>query len=101
MAYFAVTRERGPSWDGSRSLREQERWDEHAEFMERLVDDGFVLHGGPVGDGARTLLIIQAESADAIEARLASDVWTAMDMLRIASIEPWEIILGVPGKVES
>jgi uncharacterized protein YciI len=98
VAYFAVTRERGPQWDGSRSLREQERWDEHAEFMERLVDDGFIIHGGPLGDGSRTLLMVEAESAAAIEARFADDIWTSVDMLRIASIEPWEILLGVPGE---
>jgi hypothetical protein len=94
--YFAVTRERGPSWDGSRSLREQERWDEHAEFMERLVEDGFIVHGGPLGNGNLTLHMVEAESADEIEVRLAEDVWTALDLLRLASIEPWEILLGAP-----
>jgi hypothetical protein len=27
-------------------MREQEGWDEHARFMDALVDDGFVLLGG-------------------------------------------------------
>jgi uncharacterized protein YciI len=96
VSYFAVTRERGPNWDGSRSLREQERWDEHAEFMDGLVDDGFIIHGGPVGDGTRTLLMIEAEDAQAIETRFAEDIWTSMDMLRIVSVEPWNVLLGVP-----
>jgi hypothetical protein len=96
MPYFAVTRERGPSWDGSRSLREQDRWDEHAEFMERLADEGFIVHGGPLGDGVRTLHMVRGESADEIEARLADDIWTELDLLRTASVEPWEILLGVP-----
>jgi hypothetical protein len=96
MPYFAVTRERGPNWNGSRSLREQERWDEHAEFMERLIDEGFVLHGGPLGDGRLTLHMVRAENADEIEARLADDVWTGMDLLRTASIESWQILLGAP-----
>jgi hypothetical protein len=30
MAYFVVTEERGPSWDGSRERREQDDWDAHA-----------------------------------------------------------------------
>jgi uncharacterized protein YciI len=94
--YFAVTRERGPNWDGSRSLREQECWDEHAEFMEHLADEGFIVHGGPLGDGRLTLHMVAAESADEIETRLADDVWSTMDLLRTASIEPWEILLGVP-----
>ena len=34
--YFAVTRERGEAWDGSRSMTEQENWAEHAAFMNAL-----------------------------------------------------------------
>jgi uncharacterized protein YciI len=94
--YFAVTRERGPNWNGSRSLREQERWDEHAEFMDRLADEGFIVHGGPLGDGTRTLHMVRAANVDEIEARFADDIWTGTDLLRTASIEPWEILLGVP-----
>jgi uncharacterized protein YciI len=75
-------------------MREQERWDEHAAFMERLVDDGFILLGGPLGDGAQTLLIVAAEDEEEIEARLADDVWTATGLLQIAAIKPWEILLG-------
>jgi len=50
MTYLAVTRERGPAWDAARPLAEQERWDQHAAFMNGLVDDGFVVFGGPLGD---------------------------------------------------
>ena len=94
--HFAVKRERGPAWDDSRSLREQEQWPEHADFMEALVDDGFILLGGPVGDGVRTLLIVDAASKEAIDERLAADPWTPTGLLRIASVEPWEILLGEP-----
>jgi uncharacterized protein YciI len=92
--YFAVTRERGEAWDGSRSMSEQEQWAEHAAFMNALVDDGFVVLGGPVGDGARILLIVEAENEQAIHARLAADPWAPMGLLRIATIERWEILLG-------
>jgi uncharacterized protein YciI len=93
MARYAVTRERGGSWDTSLSLREQERWEEHAAFMEALVDDGFIILGGPLGDGRKTLLIVDAESEQEIVARLADDPWVPMELLRITSIEPWEILL--------
>jgi uncharacterized protein YciI len=94
VAYYAVTRERGRSWVASLAMREQERWDEHAAFMDALVEDGFIILGGPLGDGRMTLLIVEAESEHDVEARLADDPWTAMDVLRIAKIEPWEILLG-------
>ena len=94
--YYAVTRERGASWDGSLDLREQDRWDEHAAYMDALADDGFVVLGGPLGDGSTFLLIIDAESEQEIETRLADDPWTPMDLLRIARIDRWEILLGEP-----
>jgi hypothetical protein len=93
MAYFVVTREPGPSWDRSRPMREQDGWDAHARFMDALVEDGFVVLGGPVGDGMRFLLIIDDEDEASIEARLAEDPWAPIGRLRTANIDPWEILL--------
>jgi hypothetical protein len=45
---FAVTRTRGSRWNYARTLEEQEAWESHAAFMNDLVDDGFVLLGGPL-----------------------------------------------------
>jgi uncharacterized protein YciI len=91
--YYAVTRERGESWDASLPMRQQEKWDEHAEFMDALVDDGFIVLGGPLDDGEKFLLIFDAESEQEIDARLAEDPWTPMGLLRIAKVERWEILL--------
>jgi len=66
----------------------------HAAFMNALAEDGFVVLGGPLGDGARILLIIDADSEGAIQTRLAADPWTPMGLLRIAKVERWEILLG-------
>jgi uncharacterized protein YciI len=111
MGYFLVTEECGPAWDASRPRREQDDWDAHAAFMDALVEDGFVVLGGPVGDGARVLLVIEAEGragdrawprvgeaidarvGEAVEARLAEDPWIRTGILRVATIEPWEILL--------
>jgi hypothetical protein len=88
----AVIVEHGPAWDDSRSLREQDGWDEHAAFMDALVDEGFIVLGGPIGDWSRVLHAVVAEDAAAIEARLAADPWSG-SRLRIVSIEPWTVLL--------
>jgi uncharacterized protein YciI len=93
MGYFVVTEERGPSWDQSRARREQDQWDAHADFMDALVEDGFVVLGGPVGDGVRVLLVTEAEGGREVEARLAEDPWMTMGILRVGKIEPWEVLL--------
>jgi uncharacterized protein YciI len=98
MKYFAVTRQRGPAWDASLSMREQSLWREHAAFMDSLTDEGTVILGGPLGDGEkRFLLIFKSDSEKTIESRLAADPWTQMGLLRIAKIEPWEILLKKTG----
>jgi uncharacterized protein YciI len=93
MANFAVRLVHGPGWDPSRQIRDQDGWDEHATFMDGLVDDGFVILGGPVGDGEQTLHVVQAADENDIKARLAGDPWASAGLLRIGTIERWALWL--------
>jgi hypothetical protein len=93
MANFAVRLAHGPGWDPSRQIREQDGWDEHAAFMDGLVDDGFIILGGPVGDGAETLHVVEAADENNIRLRLARDPWAGADLLRVGRIEPWALWL--------
>jgi uncharacterized protein YciI len=94
MTYFVVVREPGPAWDGSRPMREQDDWDGHAAFMDGLAEEGFIVLGGPLGDGeSRFMHVVDAPSAEEAERRFAEDPWTPIDRLRIASVEPWEVLL--------
>ena len=72
-------------------MRQQVGWDEHARFMDGLVDDGFVLMAGPLEGDRETLWIVDAESEDVIRARMAEDPWASKGMLsRPASrAGPW------------
>ena len=92
-AAFVVTEVSGPSWDASRARREQDGWDEHAAFMDALVADGFVVLGGPIGDGERVMVVVEAEDEDEVRRRFAADPWLPAGVLEIASIEPWTIWL--------
>ncbi len=98
---FVVIRAAGEAWDYSRSLREQDLWTEHAEFMDALADEGVVVLGGPLGDGRtrphRALQVMDLSGEPEIHTRLAADPWTPADMLRTASIDRWEILLTAPG----
>ena len=93
MPYFAVTMEKGPNWDHSRGRREQDAWDDHAAFMDGLVASGFLIIGGPIGDGERTMHAIEAADEQEIRARFAEDPWVPTGMLVIGKIEPWQLWL--------
>jgi hypothetical protein len=61
--------------------------------MDGLVNDGSIVLGGPLDDGARTLLIVAA--LDETEARryLAPDPWNKLDMLHVGKVQRWTIWL--------
>ena len=90
--FFVVQRRSGPRWDPTRRLEEQDGWEEHAAFMDALVEAGFVVLGGPLADGSRVVLAIEAESEAAVRARLGGDPWHESH-LAIDSVEPWTIRL--------
>ena len=43
---FAVINTRGPNWDDSKPMEGKVDWRAHADFMNGLAADGFVLLGG-------------------------------------------------------
>lgn len=90
--FLLVLSQSGPEWRPGRPLEEQSGWDAHADFMDALVDAGFIVLGGPVGSGNRVAHAVEAASEAEIRATLAEDPWSESH-LRIESIEPWTIRL--------
>jgi uncharacterized protein YciI len=93
MAYFFCTLVHGNGWDDARAIRDQDGWDEHAAFMDRLVEDGLIIVGGPVGPGHFTAHLIEAEDEARVRSRLAEDPWAKDGHLLIGSLEPWALWL--------
>jgi uncharacterized protein YciI len=90
--FHVVLHRSGPEWDPSRPLEAQSGWTEHAAFMDRLVDEGFLVLGGPLFDEHRVVHAIEAESEEEVRATLARDPWSGTHLL-VAAIEPWTIRL--------
>ena len=96
---FVVIRRRGPAWNTSTSLEDQNDWNAHASFMDALEEKGFVLLGGPLEGTSDALLVVRANSSEEIVSRLSVDPWTATDILYTAQISPWTLRLGsLPSK---
>jgi uncharacterized protein YciI len=94
---FVVTSSRGPRWKDDLPMEEQDHWRQHADFMNGLVADRFVLLGGPLVGTPEVLLIVQAKDEAEVEARLARDVWRANGLLHTHQIRPWWLRLGTLG----
>jgi uncharacterized protein YciI len=90
--FHVVLRQSGPEWLPGRPLEEQSGWEEHAAYMDGLVDDGFIVLGGPVSDDGRVVHAVEAESEAAVRATWARDPWSETHLV-VESIEPWTIRL--------
>ena len=92
MMFLVVLRRSGPEYDHSKPLEEQPGWLEHAAFMDGLVEDGFIVLGGVLGDEVRTAHAVEAASEEAIRETLARDPWSGSHLV-VDSIDPWTIRL--------
>jgi uncharacterized protein YciI len=90
---FVVTSSAGPNRDLSKGTREQPLWDEHAAFIDKLVDDGFILMGGPLVDEGGSLLIFNAEDENEVREKLKNDPWSEHGILKLESVKRWQIFI--------
>jgi uncharacterized protein YciI len=73
-------------------MEEQSGWPAHASFMDGLVEEGFIVLGGPLGDEHRVVHVVEAGSEDDVRATLARDPWSETHLVVVA-IDPWTIRL--------
>ena len=61
--------------------------------MDSLLEEGFIVLGGPLAGEREVLHAVHAPSEEVVRERLAQDSWHRNGMLTIKSIEPWTILL--------
>src|SRR5437764_6119012 len=81
----------------AKGTREQPLWDEHAAFIDKLVDEGFIFMGGPLVNEAGlphgALLIVNAEDENEAREKLKDDPWFEQGILKLESIKRWQIFI--------
>jgi uncharacterized protein YciI len=94
MAYYVIRSEQGPAWNPALPLRDQILWTEHAAYINSLLSANKMILGGPIGDGNpyRAMVVFIAGSEGEVRERLADDPWYRGGVLRVVSIENWNII---------
>jgi uncharacterized protein YciI len=88
---YLVVREPGRSWLPDRPAMEQPAWPEHAAYLETLFDLGHVLFGGPLVEApGKRVMVVAAESREAVFDLLARDPWTRTEVVRVVSVHTWQ-----------
>ena len=94
---FVAISSAGPKADPSEPTRKQPFWDEHAAFIDQLVDDGFILMGGPLIDEREmphgALLILSAGDENEVREKLKNDPWFEKGILKLESVTRWQIFI--------
>ncbi|MGC2352183.1 MAG: YciI family protein [Candidatus Udaeobacter sp.] len=90
---FIAISSAGPNRDQSKGTREQPFWDEHAGFIDQLVDEGFILMGGPLVDEGGSLLIVNAKDENELREKLKNDPWFEHGILKLDSVKRWQIFI--------
>jgi uncharacterized protein YciI len=90
---YITLSEAGPRRDLAKGTREQPLWDEHAAFIDALVENGFILLGGPLVDEGGAVLVVHAESEDEVRDKLKTDPWYVEGNLSLQSVKRWDIFI--------
>ena len=91
---FVVVRTHGGAWKPGLPADQQYDVKGHSDFLNRLLADGFLVAAGPLEGTDDAMLLVRARDAEEIRDRLQWDSWSANDLLRTKSIQPWGIRFG-------
>lgn len=90
---YLVLSSAGPNRDLSKDSRGQQFWDEHVPFINALIDNGFIMMGGPFDDDGGALLIVRAADESEVRARMETDPFYRNGILHLDWIKRWTIYI--------
>jgi uncharacterized protein YciI len=82
----------GPAWNGG-AVREQPGWDEHAAFVDDLVDRGIMVMGGPFTDHSGAIQFYEGVSEDEARRIAEQDPWMANGVFVLEEVRSWNVIV--------
>ena len=82
----------GPTW-ASGSVKEQPGWDEHAEFVDGLVERGTFVMGGPFSDNSGTMILLEGIDVDEAARILEEDPFMQNGVFELEEIREWTVFV--------
>jgi uncharacterized protein YciI len=82
----------GPTWTGG-SILDQPGWDEHAAFVDALIERGVMVMGGPFADSSGSVSVL--ENVDEQQAReaVARDPFLANGVFVLEDVRAWHVFV--------
>jgi uncharacterized protein YciI len=82
----------GPRWT-SGGVREQPRWDEHAEYIDALIEDGTFVMGGPFADNSGSMSLLEGVTVDEARQIIAADPFVENGVFVLEALREWDVFV--------
>jgi uncharacterized protein YciI len=82
----------GPTWT-SGGVREQPRWDEHADYIDDLIEQGIFVMGGPFADNSGSLSLLEGVSVEEARRIIADDPFVENGVFLLDDIREWDVFV--------
>jgi uncharacterized protein YciI len=83
----------GPSWARGESIRDQPGWEEHAVFIDDLVDRGIFVMGGPLRDNSGSLALLDGVDPEEAKRIVLEDPFVSTGVFVLDEILDWTIFV--------
>lgn len=82
----------GPAWTSGRSW-EQEGWDEHAAFVDRLIAAGTFVMGGPYTDHSGVLVVLEGVEPGEAGRLFDDDPFVLNGVFVLEDVRGWTVLV--------
>jgi uncharacterized protein YciI len=82
----------GPTWTGG-SILDQPSWDEHAAFIDDLIERGVMVMGGPFADSSGSVSVLENVDEHQARAAISSDPFLANGVFMVEDVRAWNIFV--------
>jgi uncharacterized protein YciI len=80
----------GPAWR-SGPPEDQPGWDEHANFVDALVESGTFVMGGPFSDNSGSLVLLERVTSDEARTLIATDPFVVNGVFLVEDVRDWTV----------
>jgi uncharacterized protein len=80
----------GPTWT-SGPPEEQPGWDEHAEYVDDLIERGIFVMGGPLADYSGSHTLLENVTQEEARALVLQDPFVANGVFELEDVHAWNV----------
>ena len=80
----------GPTWT-SGPPEHQPGWDEHAAFVDDLIERGAFVLGGPLSDWSGSMIFLEGVDEDGARELVAADPFLANGVFELDEVRAWNV----------